>query len=58
MRDVETLLARMRSRYTTKHYDPARRIPDDYLEALLEVLRLAPSSVNIQPWHFYVVRSP
>lgn len=58
MSDVENLLARMRSRYTTKHYDSSRRIPDDRLEALLEVLRLAPSSVNIQPWHFYVVRSP
>lgn len=46
-----------RRRYTTKHYDPAKPLADEDLDALLEVLRLAPSSVNIQPWHFYVVKS-
>ena len=44
-------------RYTAKHYDPAKPLSDEDLHDLLEIMRLAPSSVNIQPWHFYVLRS-
>lgn len=51
------VLSVVRRRYTTKHYDTTRHISEEQLNALLEVLRLAPSSVNIQPWHFYVLRS-
>lgn len=42
------------TRYTTKHYDPTKRVSDADLDALLEVLRLSPSSVNSQPWEFFV----
>ncbi|MFB6349816.1 oxygen-insensitive NAD(P)H nitroreductase [Moraxella sp. ZJ142] len=42
------------TRYTCKAYDPNRKIGDDNLTALLEMLRLAPSSINIQPWQFLV----
>lgn len=34
-----------RERYTTKHYS-GEKIPREDLEAILEVLRLSPSSVN------------
>ena len=43
-----------KQRYTTKHYDPTRKISDKDIKDLLEVVRLAPSAVNIQPWHFFV----
>ena len=46
-----------RTRYTTKHYDESRRVSDETMEKLLEVLRLSPSSVNCQLWHFYLVDS-
>ena len=52
------ILELMRTRYTTKHYDPNRRVSDADMETLLEVLRLSPSSTNIQPWKFYVVDTP
>lgn len=42
-------------RYTTKHYDKTKKIPQDKIEQLLTVLRNSPSSVNSQPWHFYVI---
>lgn len=47
----------MQQRYTTKHYDSAKKIPDEILDKILECLRLAPSSINLQPWHFYLTRS-
>lgn len=41
-------------RYTTKAYDASKKIPDYQFQRLLEILRLTPSSVNIQPWHFLI----
>ena len=42
------------TRYTTKAYDATKSIPAAQFERFLEILRLAPSSINIQPWHFFV----
>lgn len=47
----------MRERYTTKHYDSHKKIPDEILDKILECLRLTPSAVNLQPWHFFLTRS-
>ncbi len=48
------LLKITQTRYTTKAYDPSKKIPAEQFERLLEILRLAPSSINIQPWHFFI----
>ena len=45
-----------KSRFTTKHYT-GEKIPREDLDAILEILRLSPSSVNSQPWHFFVASS-
>lgn len=42
------------TRYTTKAFDPQRKIPAGQIDQLLAVLRHAPSSVNSQPWHFFI----
>lgn len=44
------------NRYTTKVYDNSKKISDDKIEDLKEILRLSPSSVNSQPWKFIFVR--
>lgn len=33
-------------------------VSDEQLAYVLECTRLAPSAVNFQPWHFYIVTSP
>lgn len=43
-----------RQRYTTKAYDASRQVEQAVIDELLELLRLSPSSVNSQPWHFVV----
>lgn len=45
------------SRYTTKAYDPGRKIAPELIEQLETLLHLAPSSVNSQPWHFFIAES-
>lgn len=49
-----SLLDVARTRYTTKHYDPAKRVSDADFADLLEVLRLAPTSVNAQATRYFV----
>lgn len=39
-------------RYTTKAFDPRKAAPAAAIEDLLAMLRMSPSSVNSQPWHF------
>lgn len=48
------LLNVSKQRYTTKAYDPAKKVPQEQFERLLQILRLAPSSINIQPWHYFI----
>jgi len=49
---VEAILRRRE----TLHFDPDRPVPDDLLVQLLDLARQAPSSFNLQPWRFLVVR--
>ncbi len=48
-------LQSMQERYTTKKYNPERAISKDDIQALEEILRLTPSSINSQPWQFSFV---
>lgn len=51
------MLKLAQTRYTAKHYDPSRKLDDRTIESLAEILRLSASSVNIQPWRFFFIRS-
>ena len=42
------------TRYTTKHYT-SKRVSDEDIAKLKEILRLAPSSINSQPWQFVFI---
>lgn len=44
-------------RFTTKHYDGSKKIPEDQVKQICALLRNAPSSVNSQPWHFFIISS-
>ena len=49
------LIEQLEQRYSTKVFNPERKIDAGTLGILKESLRLSPSSINSQPWHFYVV---
>src|SRR3989338_1034177 len=44
----------IRNRYATKKFD-GRQVPEDRVAKLKEMIRLAPSSFNIQPWKIKVI---
>lgn len=41
-------------RYSTKSFDPNKKISEDDFATLKEILRMSPSSTNIQPWHYVI----
>ena len=51
----QQVVAALKWRYATKKFDPARKIPPDDWHALEQSLVLAPSSIGLQPWKFFVV---
>ncbi len=42
------------TRYSTKKFDANRPISDELMAQVKDLLRLSPSSVNSQPWHFVI----
>ncbi|MGW7529262.1 nitroreductase family protein [Streptomyces sp. NPDC054783] len=48
-------LDKLMDKHLTRAFDPSRTIPEETLQQLLRFLRSAPTSVNIQPNHFYVL---
>jgi nitroreductase/dihydropteridine reductase len=52
------ILELIQKRYSTKKYNADKAISEEKIEALKEILRLTPSSINIQPWKFTFVQNP
>ncbi|BDM65507.1 oxygen-insensitive NAD(P)H-dependent nitroreductase NfsB [Shewanella sp. NFH-SH190041] len=52
------IAALAKSRYTTKAFDPAKAISAADIAQLKTLLQYSPSSVNSQPWHFFLAGSP
>lgn len=44
----------LQTRYTAKAYDPNKKISTEDFAKLKEILRMSPSSTNLQPWHFII----
>ena len=41
-------------RYSTKEFDSTKKISDEDFSKVKTLLRMSPSSTNIQPWHFVI----
>jgi len=44
----------MLKRYTTKKFDPTKTVSNETIKEVENLLRLSPSSTNVQPWKFVV----
>lgn len=47
----------VQTRHAVKSFDPVRKIPEELMNELRTLLRMSPSSVNSQPWHFVIASS-
>ena len=48
------LIEIMNNRYSTKKFDTNKKISEEDMKQIKELLRLSSSSVNLQPWHFVI----
>ncbi|WP_111707772.1 oxygen-insensitive NAD(P)H nitroreductase [Lutibacter citreus] len=44
----------LNNRYSVKEFDATKKISDSDFEQIKSILRLCPSSANLQPWHFLI----
>ncbi len=51
------LLDALQWRYATKKMDPAKTVPQDKIDRIVEAARLAPTSSGLQPFEIIVVKS-
>jgi len=47
----------VKRRYSTKEFDPERKVSDKDFQEIKSLLRFSASSVNSQPWHFIIADS-
>lgn len=52
---INNLKHTLANRYSTKVFDPQGGAEQDKIDALIDTLCLAPTSINSQPWHLYVI---
>ena len=52
------LIDLLKWRYATKKMDPAKTVPEDRIDAILDAIRLAPTSSGLQPFEAIVVTDP
>ena len=52
------LISKLQWRYATKKMDPARAVPQEKVDRILEAVRLTASSSGLQPYEVIVVTNP
>ena len=51
------LLDKLNWRYATKAMDPARKVPQEKIDRIIEAARLAPTSSGLQPYEILIVKN-
>ncbi len=51
------LIEILNKRYSTKKFNPNKKINKKDMNQIVELLRLSASSTNLQPWHFLIAQS-
>jgi len=55
---MSVLHQKLQWRYATKKMNPAKAVPQDKVDRILEAARLAPTSSGLQPFEIFVVTNP
>lgn len=54
--NIQETLKALQKRYAVKKFDPTKKLTEEQISFLEEVLRLTPSSFGFEPWKFVFVR--
>lgn len=53
----KTFLSQLNWRHATKKFDHNKKVDDETLDKILEAIRMTPTSLGLQVFHFYVVEN-
>ncbi|MGV6804839.1 MAG: NAD(P)H-dependent oxidoreductase [Ruegeria sp.] len=53
-----TLIEKLNWRYATKKMDPAKAVPQEKVDQIVEAIRMAPTSSGTQPFEVFVITNP
>lgn len=56
--DMSDLIQKLEWRYATKKFNPAKAVPQEKVDRILEAVRLAATSSGLQPYEVIVVTNP
>lgn len=51
------ILEALQWRYAVKGFDATKKVSDEDFETIIESARLAPSSIGLEPWKFFVIEN-
>lgn len=54
----KTLKDHLNWRYATKKMDPTKTVPQEKVDAILDAIRMAPTSSGTQPFEVFLVTNP
>lgn len=54
---MKSIIEDLNWRYATKKFDPEKKLTDDEVNTLIEVLRLSPTSYGLQPLKFLLIKN-
>lgn len=57
MSNTSSILSSAERRYATKAFDTSKALSAEQIHTLKQVLKLSPSAINIQAWHFIIATS-
>jgi nitroreductase len=55
--EKQEIIEALNKRYAVKTFDKNKKVSDEDLNTILESARLAPSSIGIEPWKFFVIEN-
>lgn len=53
---MSNFIENLKTRFSARGFDSSKKISDSDLEEIIEVFRLSPSMLNVQPWKIFVIK--
>lgn len=49
-------IKKMKCRYSCKNFSPEKKVTSNDIDEIIQIFRLAPSMLNIQPWKLFIIK--
>lgn len=53
--EEKEILKKLKQRYSCKNFDETKKVSEEDIKEMIEIFRLSPSMLNIQPWKIFII---